>query len=215
MSQAVKKETVVFLVVLSICLMAFIVQAAILHRYAVQKHSTDDSQTIPVRAMDEPALDARHVSEKLVDAIIQIESSGNPYAVGSRGERGLMQIMPRTWKKVTRRLYGKALPFDYAFDPDVNRIVGTYYLDELHRFLVKHKDKWQADERSLLLASYNAGPNRVKKGGFKVESLPRSTKSYVERASALHDVYLDDQAELLRDYLFSEVKAQDLSLAQL
>ena len=77
---------------------------------------------------------------------------------------------------------------------ELNRHVGTAYLATLHSFLQANKDKWQADERSLLLACYNAGPQRVAAAGFSLRRLPRSTQDYVTRASALHDAQLQEHA---------------------
>ncbi|HMP72853.1 MAG TPA: lytic transglycosylase domain-containing protein [Kiritimatiellia bacterium] len=128
-----------------------------------------------------------HLAELLVESVILIESSGNPRAVGSRGERGLMQIMEGTWKQTTRSLYGKSLSFQQAFDPELNRKVGKAYLAELHEFVHANRDKWKADERSLLLACYNAGPSRVAKAGFDVAKLPASTRDYISRVTAMHD----------------------------
>jgi soluble lytic murein transglycosylase-like protein len=134
------------------------------------------------------------VARLLVDSVVQIESGGNAKTVGSRGERGLMQIMRSTWRETTGELYGKSLPFDQAFNPDLNRKIGTAYLSKLHTFVQENRTKWQADERSLLLACYNAGPQRVAAAGFNLRRLPVSTQDYIKRASALHDVYLKENA---------------------
>ena len=64
----------------------------------------------------------------LVDAIIQIESNGDAQKVGRHGERGLMQIKSGTWRDMTTRLFGAPISFDQAFDPALNRRVGTAYL---------------------------------------------------------------------------------------
>lgn len=142
-------------------------------------------------------IDPADVAERLVDSVIQVESGGNARMVGRVGERGIMQIKRATWKQVTRHLYGEPISFDRAFDPKVNRRVGRAYLAEIQAFLHKHRGKWKSDERSLLLACYNIGPTRVQKSGFDVRRLPRSVQSYVERASALHDYYLAEQAPLI------------------
>ncbi|HMO52445.1 MAG TPA: lytic transglycosylase domain-containing protein [Kiritimatiellia bacterium] len=134
------------------------------------------------------------VADLLVDAVIQIESGGKPRQVGSKGERGLMQIMPGTWRETTRNLFGKTVSFERAFEPEMNRRVGTAYLAQLHQFLQEHREAWQADERALLLASYNAGPKRVAAANFNLRRLPASTRDYVERAAALHDLYLKEHA---------------------
>lgn len=142
-------------------------------------------------ASPEPAvLDQRLIANLLVDSIIQIESLGNPRMVGSKGERGLMQIKAATWSEVTRRHYGARISFARAFESSLNRSVGSAYLSDLQAFLAQHRASWKADERSLLLACYNAGPERVRQCGFDIRRLPASTRDYIARGSALHDTYL-------------------------
>ncbi len=76
-------------------------------------------------------IDTRRISDLLVDAIIQVESAGNPLRVGNVGERGLMQIRKATWNQMSKKLYGNVLSFDKAFDPEINKRVGKRYLVEL------------------------------------------------------------------------------------
>lgn len=137
----------------------------------------------------------------LVEAIVQVESAGNPRKVGMLGERGLMQIKPDTWRGTTRRLYGVALPFDQAFDPELNVRVGRAYLAELQKFLWANRDRWQSDERQLLLACYNVGPRRVAQARFDVRRLPAKVRDYVERATALHEMYLAERGPLVKALL--------------
>jgi soluble lytic murein transglycosylase-like protein len=139
-----------------------------------------------------------HAAARLVDAIIQIESNGDPRMVGRQGERGLMQIKAETWQEMTRKMFGTPLPFDRAFEPTLNRRVGTAYLAHLQERILPRQAEWRADERSLLLAGYNAGPGRLCASGFDLARLPRQTRDYVERASALHDFLLDDLAGRIR-----------------
>ncbi|MBU1693214.1 MAG: lytic transglycosylase domain-containing protein [Verrucomicrobia bacterium] len=126
----------------------------------------------------------------LVEAVIQVESGGKARKVGRAGERGLMQIKADTWREVTKRLYGRPIPFDRAFEPELNRIVGRAYLQELREFLLRKNAQWQTDERSLLLACYNAGPTRVQESGFKPTRWPAATRDYVQRVVALHEFYV-------------------------
>lgn len=147
----------------------------------------------PVAAPSKPVeLDSRLIADLLVESIIQIESAGNPRMVGSRGERGLMQIMARTWGEVTSRHFGRRIPFSRAFEPELNRQVGAAYLNDLQAFLAAHRAQWKADERALLLACYNAGPERVRQAGFDIRRLPASTRDYVKRGTALHEALLAD-----------------------
>lgn len=138
------------------------------------------------------SVDTRLVARLLVDSVTQIESAGNPRMVGRHGERGLMQIKAGAWGDVTRRLFGRRISFDRAFEGKLNQQVGAGYLTDLQQFLARHQRVWKADERSLLLACYNAGPERVKRAGFDLRRLPYHTQDYVKRASALHDALLAD-----------------------
>ena len=145
----------------------------------------------------EPALDAEQNAARLVDAIIQIESQGDARMVGRHGERGLMQLKSGTWRDMTTRLFGTPLSFDRAFEPDLNRRVGVAYLAFLQESILPRQAEWKSDERALLLAAYNAGPGRLRRSGFDLDRMPVQTQDYVERASALHDVYLGELAAAL------------------
>ena len=156
-----------------------------------------DSVVVPVQPRLQ-GIDLRRATDLLVDAIVQIESQGNPEKVGGVGERGLMQIRESTWREVTTRHYGEPVSFDRAFEPGLNRQVGRWYLGYLQAFLYRHQSRWRSDLRSLLLASYNAGPDRVRLAHFDLRRLPQSVQSYAERGSNLHDWYLQKDAETLR-----------------
>jgi soluble lytic murein transglycosylase-like protein len=113
---------------------------------------------------------------KLVKAVIQQESSGNPKAVSRKGAKGLMQLMPGTAKDM-----GVSDPFD----PQQNVEGGSKYLaKQLEDF---------GDTR-LALAAYNAGPQRIRNIIKKLESeelpvtpqnilrlVPTETKTYVQK----------------------------------
>ncbi len=142
-----------------------------------------------------PQISARAAGEKLVDAIILLESQGRADRVGSLGERGLMQIRLATWREVSRKVFGRPLPFAKAFDGVLNRRVGSAYLAQLQTQLGQHRAAWQADERSLLIAAYNAGPTLLTQKNFDLKKAPASTRDYVERVTNLHDAML---AELVR-----------------
>jgi hypothetical protein len=130
--------------------------------------------------------------ERLIDAIIMVESQGNPRCVGSAGERGLMQIRRETWRSVTREMFGHPLPFQQAFDPKLNRRVGRAYLARLQEDIAPYRARWHADERSLLIAAYNVGPTSLAQRGFNLRRLPPSARDYVVRVRNLHDVLLGE-----------------------
>lgn len=148
--------------------------------------------SLPGMEQELPVLDSRLIARLLVNSVVQIESAGNPQMVGRAGERGLMQIKADTWAEVTRKQLGVRIPFSRAFEPATNIRVGSAYLSNLQGFLSEHRHLWRADERSLLLACYNAGPERVRRAGFDLHRLPASTRDYVKRGSALHDALMND-----------------------
>ena len=84
----------------------------------------------------------------LVRAVVWVESRYNPYAVSPRGARGLMQLTA-----VTAREVGVTNPFD----PRQNVFGGVKYLSRL----IKRHD----GDLALALASYNAGPENVRRFG--------------------------------------------------
>ena len=80
----------------------------------------------------------------------QRESGFDPNAVGSSGERGLMQFMPGTWAR-----FGQG-DFNNAFDPDYNLTAwGNYLTWLLNRY------NW---DYSKALQGYNGGEGNVDKG---------------------------------------------------
>ncbi len=86
------------------------------------------------------------ISPILVQAIIQVESQGNPRAVSRKGAMGLMQLMP----EVLRR-YRVSDPFD----PLANLQAGVRHLN----YLVGEF----SGNPFFALAAYNAGPAPVRK----------------------------------------------------
>lgn len=86
-------------------------------------------------------------------AISQVESGGDPNAEGEDGERGLMQIKPDTWDFVNKKWFGGQYPFEkHAFDPIVNKGIGTRYL----RYLYERNN----GDLQAAFAQYNAGKNK-------------------------------------------------------
>jgi soluble lytic murein transglycosylase-like protein len=107
------------------------------------------------------------VERELVYAVIEAESGWNARAVSSAGAAGLMQLMPDT-----AATFGVRNRFDVA----ENIRGGVAYL------------KWLAGQcagdRRLMLASYNAGQDRVLRRGLAFES--EDVQAYVSRVAFLY-----------------------------
>ncbi|MFQ5624398.1 MAG: lytic transglycosylase domain-containing protein [Paracoccaceae bacterium] len=151
---------------------------------------------------------AEAVEPALALAIARQESEFNTDAVSSAGARGLMQVMPRTARHISKELgiaYSRsALTEDWKY----NARLGTAYLAEL----MKRYD----GAIVLVAAAYNAGPSRVN-GWIQDFGDPRSasvdtvdwietipfaeTRNYVQRVVESLHVYrarLNGHAEPLR-----------------
>lgn len=122
--------------------------------------------------------------EKLVNAVIEVESAGNPNAVSRVGAQGLMQLMPATAQELFDRS-GYSGEYD-PFDPEMNKFLGTMYLEELlHRY---------DDDVKLALIAYNWGMGHLgrlikERGTSDFEKLhhwlPDETQQYVYKVTKI------------------------------
>jgi len=108
-----------------------------------------------------------HVPVELVEAIIDVESGWNPYAVSDKGAVGLMQLMPETANRFGLR---------NRFVIEENIRGGVAYLDWLMRL-------FHGDLR-LVVAGYYAGERRIMPQGLAYSS--RDTYEYVRRVAAIY-----------------------------
>jgi soluble lytic murein transglycosylase len=108
------------------------------------------------------------VDTRLVEAVVQVESAGNPMAVSPKGARGLMQLMPERAVELGVR---------DSFDPRQNVDGGVRHMrDLLQRF---------GGDVTLALAAYNAGESAVRAHG----GIPpyTETREYVKRVRAVYE----------------------------
>lgn len=111
------------------------------------------------------------IPERLLRAVMQVESVGDVHAVSSKGAMGLMQIMPATWEELRIKHHLG----DDPYQPHDNILAGAAYLREmLDRF-----------GRSGFLAAYNAGPGRYQEHLATGRPLPRETVDYVRKLAPL------------------------------
>jgi len=108
-----------------------------------------------------------HVPVELVEAIIDVESGWNPYAVSDKGAVGLMQLMPETANRFGLR---------NRFKIEENIRGGVAYLDWLMRL-------FHGDLR-LVVAGYYAGEQRILPQGLAFSST--DTYEYVRRVATIY-----------------------------
>lgn len=113
--------------------------------------------------------EAHGLDPSLVKAVMIAESNGNPNAVSNKGARGLMQIMPQT---------GQFLDLQDPFDPSENIQAGAKYLKQLHELFKGNLE--------LVLAAYNAGPNRVIQNNMAVPAIDE-TLNYIKRVKYFYN----------------------------
>jgi soluble lytic murein transglycosylase len=109
----------------------------------------------------------RHdLSISLVRAVVWRESDFNPKAVGTSGERGLMQVTPgaaQDWAQATRQ---RSFQNTDLFDPQTNLAAGTWYLTRAIK-------RWSNADRPevFALAEYNAGITHARRWAKQNETL--------------------------------------------
>jgi tRNA dimethylallyltransferase len=129
----------------------------------------------------------------LVKGLIRQESMYNSRSLSPAGARGLMQIMPKTGKRLFEQTHpAKTFENEFLFEPDVNIQLGVRYLNNLTR---KHKGNGV-----YILITYNAGPKvlqawlsrfrSIKDMDIFVESIPYpETRGYVKHVFRNHGIY--------------------------
>ncbi|MBW2039625.1 MAG: lytic transglycosylase domain-containing protein [Deltaproteobacteria bacterium] len=116
------------------------------------------------------------VDYALVKAIIRAESGFDAYAISTKGAEGLMQLMPKTSKK---------LNVLNPFDPRENIEGGVRHL----QYLLKRFDQ----DLKLSLAAYNAGETVVAQ--FRGVPNYRETKNYIAEVLSYYSEYKNNSTK--------------------
>lgn len=112
-----------------------------------------------------------------LEAVKEIESGGDPRAVGSSGERGLYQIMPITLREYNNH-HQRDFTSEDLFDPGINYKIAKWYIKIRIPEMLKHYDK-RVTVKNILWA-YNAGISNVVDG-----AMPQSTRDYINKYFSL------------------------------
>ena len=136
------------------------------------------------------------IPKEMVYAIMRTESSFDPNAVSHANAKGLMQLTDDTLDWITRYHLKTEGEID-IFDPEINIMVGTYYL----RYAYDRYENWDT-----VYASYNAGIGRVdswlkdsrfSEDGITLYYIPyKETREYV--------IKINDALDKYRDLYFNE-----------
>lgn len=126
-----------------------------------------------------------------VYAIIRQESAFHPSIVSPVGARGLMQMMPKTAKLITRNYHIPYRLDNELFTPYKNIEIGTQYLAHLSNLFGRHP--------LLVAAAYNAGPQAVHRWIKQypsrdieawIDTLPwKETRNYLKNIISFQVIY--------------------------
>ncbi|MDN5303283.1 MAG: soluble lytic murein transglycosylase [Fusobacteriaceae bacterium] len=117
-----------------------------------------------------------NIEDKLVLAIIKVESNFNENAISYKGAVGLMQVMPSTASWITKK-YNFNREYD-LLSPIDNIEIGIMYLSYLNK-------KFNGDLQNVLIA-YNAGSQRVYNDKWKDI---KETKFYIYKVKISYFFY--------------------------
>ena len=185
MKASSKRPLVIILIICASILIGFVTDAV---WTAIEKSQHPKNyEEIVSRYADE-----YNVPKDLIWAVIKVESDFDPEAKSSAGALGLMQMMPDTFREITKDFLGENLAFEELTDPEVSIRYGTYYLAYLYRYFDYN---WHH-----AIAAYNGGMGNVAKwlgnpeyiddeGNLK--HIPFSeTRSYVKKVEKAQEMYL-------------------------
>lgn len=131
------------------------------------------------------------VDPYLIAAVINVESKYNKNAISSKDARGLMQIGPKTGQWISEILDIDPYNENFLFDPNINIMFGSWYLNKLKKDFNNDLD--------LVLAAYNAGSGNVTKwlgdkayswDGDSLDNIPfKETEDYLKRVNFNYKIY--------------------------
>ena len=132
-----------------------------------------------------------NVDPYLVAAIINVESRYDKEAISSKKARGLMQISPTTGEWAAQELAIEDFTLEKLFEPEINIIIGTWYL----KVLSEEFD----NNLQLILAAYNGGSGNVSKwlgnkdyskDGLVLSKIPfKETEEYIKKVERNLKIY--------------------------
>lgn len=145
---------------------------------------------IPYKAIVQKHANQYGVDPLLVTAVMREESRFLPKSQSNAGAVGLMQLMPDTAQWAAEKIGLQKIQPDYLFQPDLNIMLGSWYLSNL--------SKQFNNNTVLVLAAYNGGRGRVNEwmenGNLspqgRIDQIPiPETREYVRKVLASYAKY--------------------------
>lgn len=131
-----------------------------------------------------------YIADNLLEKVIQTESAGDPNAVNpTSGAFGLMQLMDNGALADWNMMNGQSLTKEQAMDPNINKQIGTWYLQKRIPTMLQQYGLPLSPE--YMLMAYNWGIGNLMdwykgKGQYKGKAkdyslVPQETKQYVKK----------------------------------
>ena len=156
--------------------------------------------------------------ERLVDSIIQVESSGNPRAIGQAGEIGLGQLMPSRARELEARY--KNLPRLGKTDEEVKRSLFNSDVNRAYvRAALQEYTRSYPGNLESAVAAYNSGLNSPRTANYQLMlseltgrnldydgSIGPKTREAVKEFQSAHRLKVDGimgdatKAKIMREY---------------
>lgn len=158
-------------ITLAIPLTSFAASFSYLHQNApgfIDKTKAQYGEMINIAAL------LHDYDDKLIIAVIIVESEGNEVAISHRGAQGLMQLMPGT---------AKAMGAKNPKEPFQNILAGTKYLKSLEA-------DYGFDSPQEALVAYNMGPSRAHRW---LSQYPATDYGYVQKVMYVYNVLVESE----------------------
>ena len=134
-----------------------------------------------------PALGGSVVTDALVEAVAQIESSGGRFTIGDDGRAvGWWQMHEPAWQDTSAFRSERGLPtydYEHARNPKIARLYARDYLTLLESQIRAATRKEPSAE--IVYAAYNVGFGRLQSLGFNIHKTRRHTQASCARLRGL------------------------------
>lgn len=171
----------VLLALTAVCFLLF--RAGDQAEYDPLEENIPNRESLPYWTEVHRAATKHSVEEARIYAVIQVESGFRPQVESKAGARGLMQMLPSTYREQCA-LAGVPYDPENLFVPEINIDTCTEYLCVLHELT----GSWKWSHVAYFAGIGNV--NRWREEGYTLENLPSErARTYLERIESAYDAY--------------------------